>query len=184
MGTKGTFNVIFESSTESADACGHLSPSRGGGDVTKIELLRLLVLQARANGFDLRTWFQAKIAREWPGSDPAIETLASGNRYYALLFSHDFAKNFWKQGEQIQFVVPMMRFSRLNARGETITVTRKAYTRRTLKPHAWRYHLREMATYEEPLRYIRRFLATHEESHVQRVGMEKPAPAHPPEAGA
>ena len=138
--------------------------------MTKIELLRLLVLQARANGFDLRAWFQTKIAREWPGGDHAVEALASGHRYYALLFSHEFAKHFWKQGEQIQFVVPTQSFSRLNSRGEMITINRKAYTRRTLKPHAWRYHLREMATFEEPLRYIRRFLVTQEELHLQRIG--------------
>lgn len=153
--------------------------------MTKTELLRLLVLQARANGFDLRTWFQAKISRDWPGTASAIELLAAGHRYYALLFSHDFAKHFWKQGEQIQFVVPTHRFSRLNSRGEMITVTRKAYTRRTLKPHAWRYHLREMATHEEPLRYIRRFLVTHEELHRHRFGADHPAPgSRPPEAEA
>jgi len=153
--------------------------------VTKTELLRLLVLQARANGFDLRSWFQNKISRKWPGSDAAIETLSSGHHYYALLFSHDFAKHFWKQGEQIQFVVPTHRFSRLNARGETITVTRKAYTRRTLKPHAWKYHLREMAALEEPLRYIRRFLVTREELYRQHLGSDRSAPGqHQTEADA
>jgi hypothetical protein len=148
--------------------------------VTRKELLSLLVLQARANGFDLRPWFQAKIAHDWTGIEFAIETLASGHRYYALLFSHDFARHFWKQGEQIQFVVPNHRFSRINARGETITVTRKAYIRRTLKPHAWQYHLREMATFDEPLRYIRRFLVTHEELRVQRSGADHPTPDSPP----
>jgi hypothetical protein len=144
--------------------------------VTRKEILRLLVLQARANGFDLRAWFHAKIARDWSGLESAIETLASGHRYYSLLFSHEFAKHFWKQGEQIQFVVPTHRFSRVNGRGETITVTRKAYTRRTLKPHAWEYHLREMSSFEEPLRYIRRFLVTHEELHLQRIGADHPLP--------
>jgi hypothetical protein len=82
-------------------------------------------------------------------------------------------------------VVPTLKFPRLNARGEMIMVTRKAYTRRTLKPHAWRYHLREMATYEEPLRYIRRFLVTHEELQMQRLGIDLSASgAHSPEAGA
>jgi hypothetical protein len=143
--------------------------------VNRKELLRLLVLQARANGFDLRSWFQSRIARDWTGTDSAVETLASGHRYYALLFSHEFARHFWKQGEQMQFVVPTQRFSRVNARGETISVTRKAYTRRTLKANAWQYHLRQMATVEEPLRYIRRFLVTHEELHLQRMGIDHPS---------
>jgi hypothetical protein len=130
--------------------------------VTKRELLHLIVAQAGANGFDFCAWFQGKIEREWPGQDAALKTLAGGRRYYALLFSHDFAKLFWKQGELIQFAVPTSSFSRLNSRGEVITITRKAYTRRTLKPHAWRYHLREMSACEEPLRYMRKFLITAE----------------------
>jgi hypothetical protein len=136
--------------------------------MTRKELLHLLVLQARANGFELRKWYQSKIEREWTDSKAAMATLASGNRYYALLFSHEFAQAFWRQGTQMQFVVPTQHFTRLNARGQVVTVTRKAYTRRTLKPDAWKYHLREMAACEEPLRYIRRFLVTHEELHAQR----------------
>jgi hypothetical protein len=136
--------------------------------VTRKEILRMLVLQAKGNGFDFRAWFQPRISCDWPGAEHAIEILATGQHYYALLFSHAFAQSFWKQGAQIQFVVPTNQFSRLNSRGEIVTITRKAYTRRTLKPHAWKYHLREMATYDEPLRYIRRFLVTQEELRVQQ----------------
>ena len=42
--------------------------------------------------------------------------------------------------------------------GRIVTVTRKPFTRRTLKADVWKYHLREMAAQDEPLRYIRRFL--------------------------
>jgi hypothetical protein len=136
--------------------------------MTRKELLHLLVMQARANGFELRKWYQSKIEREWISPDAAMRTLAAGQRYYSLLFSHEFAQAFWRQGTQMQFVVPTQQFQRLNAKGKIITVTRKAYTRRTLKPDAWKYHLREMAATEEPLRYIRRFLVTHEELHAQR----------------
>src|SRR5271156_4578774 len=138
--------------------------------MTRKELLNLLVLQARANGFELRKWYQSKIERQWTSPEAAIATLASGNRYYALLFSHEFAQAFWRQGTQMQFVVPTQHFTRLNASGQLGTVTRKAYTRRTLKPDAWKYHLREMAASEDPLRYIRRFLVTHEELQAQRNG--------------
>lgn len=141
--------------------------------MTKKDLIHLLVLQARANGFELRKWFQSKIERQWTSPEAAIATLASGNRYYALLFSHEFAQAFWRKGTQMQFVVPTQHFTRLNARGQMVTVTRKAYTRRTLKPDAWKYHLREMAGCEEPLRYIRRFLVTHEELHSQRNGSKR-----------
>jgi hypothetical protein len=138
--------------------------------MTRKELLHLLVMQARTNGFELRKWYKSKIESEWHGPEAALRTLAAGQRYYALLFSHEFAQAFWKQGSQMQFVVPTQQFPRLNAKGQVVTVTRKAYTRRTLKPDAWKYHLREMAAMEEPLRYIRRFLVTHEELHAQRSG--------------
>jgi hypothetical protein len=138
--------------------------------MTKKDLLQLLVMRARTNGFDLRGWYKSKIESDWHGLEAALETLASGHRYYALLFSHEFARAFWKHGTQIQFVVPTQHFTRLNAKGQRVTVTRKAYTRRTLKPNAWKYHLREMATSQEALHYIRRFLVTHEELHAQRSG--------------
>ena len=43
------------------------------------------------------------------------------------------------------------------------TVTRKAYTRRSARKDAWKYHLREMALSEEPLPYMRRYLRVAEE---------------------
>jgi hypothetical protein len=138
--------------------------------MTKKDLLHLLVMRARANGFELRNWYKAKIEREWPGAETALQTLASGHRYYALLFSHEFARAFWSQGTQMQFVVPTQHFIRLNAKGQQVTVTRKAYTRRTLKPNAWKYHLREMAADPDAIHYIRRFLVTHEELHAHRSG--------------
>ena len=141
--------------------------------MTRKDLLQLLVMQARANGFELRKWYQSKINRHWISQQAAITTLAAGQHYYALLFSHDFAQAFWKQGTQIQFVVPTQQFLRLNAKGQRVMVTRKAYTRRTLKPNAWKYHLREMAACEEPLRYIRRFLVTREELRAQRSGSKR-----------
>src|SRR6185437_1287741 len=42
--------------------------------------------------------------------------------------------------------------------GTIQTVKRKPFIRRTAGKDAWRYHLREMALAEEPLRYIRRYL--------------------------
>jgi hypothetical protein len=154
--------------------------------VTKKELLRQLIAQAHGNGFDLMVWFRARISREWPGWEPAIDTLASGHRYYALLFSHDFAKHFWKQGEQIRFAVPTHSFPRLNSRGEMIVIKRKAYTRRTLRPNAWQYHLREMAALEEPLRYIQRFLAAQDHAPLQPAARKRRAasPLPPPADGA
>jgi hypothetical protein len=49
------------------------------------------------------------------------------------------------------------------ADGSIGTVTRKAYTRRSAREDAWKYHLRELAVAEEPLRYMRRYLRVEEE---------------------
>ena len=99
--------------------------------------------------------------------DDAIDLLARGRRYYSLLFAHEFARAFWKQGSQISFVVPAATYTRRDKEGRIITVTRKPFTRRTLKADVWKYHLREMAAHDEPLRYIRRFLVI--EGDVQQT---------------
>ena len=147
--------------------------------MTRKELIHLLVLQARANGFEFRKWYLSKIGGEWTTTEAAVETLAQGGRYYALIFSHQFARRFWKAGTQMQFVVPTQEFTRLNNQGEEIKVIRKAYTRRTMRGNSWEYHLREMAAVEEPLRYIRRFLVTEEEIEAQRSGNGLDLPTDP-----
>jgi hypothetical protein len=126
--------------------------------MTRLELLRIVVRQARANGFPFRKWFQTAIDPSWKSFDDAVELLAQRRRYYALLFAHEFARAFWKQGSQISFLVPSATYTRRDKDGKIVTVTRKPFTRRTLKADVWRYHLREMAIHDEPLRYIRRFL--------------------------
>jgi len=131
--------------------------------MTRKEVLALLVLHARNNGFLFRRWYKTKLHTPWQNFETAIDTLAHDHRYYALLFSHDFAQCFWKHGSQITFVVPTAEYKRPSKGGKIITVRRKAFTRRTTKPDAWVYHLREMAAAEDPLRYIRRFLVTREE---------------------
>ena len=113
--------------------------------MTRFELLQLLVGQARANGFEFRKWYLAKLGLPWTTTREALEVLSAERRYYALLFSHDFACHFWKAGERITFQVPNQTFTRKMADGSVGTVTRKAYTRRSAREDVWRYHLREMA---------------------------------------
>lgn len=131
--------------------------------MTREALLRILLSQAKINGFEFRKWFQASIQPEWTGSEAALKLLSEGSRYYALIFSHAFARCFWKQGTQMSFVVPAATYTRRNPGGQIVTVTRKAFTRRTLKAGVWRYHLKEMANAEDPLRYLRRFLLIEED---------------------
>jgi hypothetical protein len=122
------------------------------------EILRLLINQAQGNGFELRRWFQSHLQPVWPGAEPAINLLSAEGRYYALIFSHDFARCYWRTGARISFLVPSITYPRVNRRGEIVTVTRKPFTRRTMKPDVWKYHLRQMAATEDPLAYLRRFL--------------------------
>src|ERR1700735_4477555 len=126
--------------------------------MTREELLRILVRQARVNGFPFRKWFQTTIEPNWTNFEDAIDVLAQRRRYFALLFAHEFARAFWKQGSQISFLVPSATYTRRDKDGQIVTVTRKPFTRRTLKADVWKYHLREMSIHDEPLRYIRRFL--------------------------
>jgi hypothetical protein len=126
--------------------------------MTKQQLIQLLVGQARANGFEFRKWYTGKLGRPWENAQQALADLAIERRYYVLLFSHEFASHFWKTGEQITFQVSKQTFQRRMADGTIGSVSRKPFTRRSSREDVWRYHLRELAVAEEPLRYMRRYL--------------------------
>ncbi len=140
--------------------------------MTKFELLQLLVAQARANGFEFRKWYIGKLGLPWETTRQAVESLCAERRYYALLFSHDFASSFWKAGERITFQVPTQTFTRVKADGTIGTVNRKGYTRRSTRDDAWRYHLRELAVAEEPLRYMRKYLRVDEDLDLEDDELE------------
>jgi hypothetical protein len=137
--------------------------------MTRVELLQLLVGQARSNGFEFRRWYVGKLGLPWQNARHAVEMLAVERRYYALLFSHEFASNFWKAGEVMTFQVPTQSFMRRMKDGTIGTVSRKGYTRRSAREDAWLYHLRELAAAEEPLRYMRRYLRVDDELEVEAV---------------
>jgi hypothetical protein len=153
--------------------------------VTKLQLIRLLVGQARTNGFGFRKWYTGKLGRPWEGAEKALDDLTLERRYYVLLFSHEFASSFWKTGEPITFQVSKQIFQRRMADGTVGSVNRKAYTRRSSREDVWRYHLRELAVAEEPLRYMRRYLRVEED--LEDMEIEEPAPAttmeEPPVSG-
>ena len=131
--------------------------------MTRLDLLKFLIGQARTNGFDFRNWYTACLRLPWQGQNAALDTVESERRYYALLFHHGFAQAFWKAGEPITFQVPARSFERRMPDGSIRTIERKAFMRRSGRPDAWRYHLREMALSEEPLRYMRKYLHVEED---------------------
>lgn len=89
-----------------------------------------------------------------------------------LLFSHEFAQNFWKTGEPITFQVPTQEFQRVMPDGKVVTVKRRPYIRRTSRADVWKYHLREMAVADEPLRYIRKYLMVEEDLDAEDIDIE------------
>ena len=131
--------------------------------MTRLELLQLVVARARSNGFELRRWYTTRLGLPWISVDASLTLLDTQRRYYALLFSHEFASSFWKTGTDITFQVPAQSFQRAMPDGTLRTVHRKPYIRRSARPDVWRYHLREMAAAEEPLRYLRKYLHIEEQ---------------------
>jgi hypothetical protein len=148
--------------------------------MTRLQLLQLLVSQARANGFEFRRWYVERIGLPWPGGTVAVSELSEHRRYYALLFSHEFAESFWKAGERITFQMPAQTFTRRMANGEIGTVQRKGYTRRSARDNAWLYHLREMAASGDPLRYMRRYLRVEDELDEEATPPSVPPPPASP----
>ena len=138
------------------------------------EMLRLLLNQAQFNGFEFRRWFMANVQPVWPGAELALTLLASEGRHYTLLFSHDFARCFWRTGSHISFSVPATTYPRINSQGEVVQVTRKPFTRRTIKPDVWKYHLRQMAATEDPIEYLCRFLPAQDQVRLVEYSQTLP----------
>ena len=146
--------------------------------MTRLELLTIVVGRARSNGFEFRRWYTTRLELPWINAKAALKLLDEQRRYHALLFSHEFANAFWKAGEDITFAVPSQSFQRPMPDGTLKTVMRKSFVRRSSRHDAWRYHLREMALAEEPLRYLRKYLNVEEDlNDVSDV------PPIPPERG-
>ena len=141
--------------------------------MTRTELLQHLITQARDNGFEFRKWFRTHTARPWTSAAEAVDWLAQGSRASTLLFSHTFARAFFREGERIRFIQPALAYQRIGPDGSIKHVQRRAHTRQSNREDVWLYHLREMAAADEPLRYIRRYLLL--EETLQEVA--EPAPS-------
>ncbi|MHB1856772.1 MAG: hypothetical protein ACYCPM_04985 [Acidobacteriaceae bacterium] len=142
--------------------------------MTRAELLGALIRQARSNGFEFRKWYTTRVALPWSSFAESVQTLSEGRRYYALLFAHEFAQSFWRSGSKMAFVVPTNTFTRISKDGTIKVVQRKGHIRRSVIPDAWRYHMKEMAVADDPLRYIRKFLLIEEDlAGVQAVSDEE-----------
>lgn len=143
--------------------------------MSSIDSLTACVAHASRNGFSFRPWFLTQSQQVWPGPEGAIEWLATEGHYYALIFSHEFASYFWREGSTIQFRVPAMTYSRVNPMGEIVQVSRKSFTRRTNRHGVWVYHLRQMVSADDPLEYLCRFLVFPENAEPSQQGIAMPS---------
>ena len=152
--------------------------------MTRLELLHLVLGRARTNGFDFRRWYTRSLGLPWISPEAALTLLDKQRRYYALVFSHDFAQTFWKPGADITFDVPPQTFQRIMPDGTIRTVTRKPFIRRSARPNAWKFHLCQMALAEEPLRYLRKYLHIEEDlsSEANPPATNLTGPISPPAA--
>lgn len=148
--------------------------------MTRLELLRLVIGRARSNGFEFRRWYIARLDEPWVNAEASLHCLEEHRHYYALLFSHEFARSFWKPGSEITFQVEAQTFQRRMRNGTIGTVNRKPFTRRSARRDAWRFHLREMAAAEEPLRYIRKYLQVQEDTSGPQAMSTRGGPAWEP----
>jgi hypothetical protein len=139
------------------------------------ELLQLLLNQAQFNGFEFRRWFQNQVRPIWPGAEEAINLLSSEGRHYTLIFSQEFVRCFWRTGAHMSFMVPSVTYPRINSQGEVVQITRKPFTRRTIKPDVWKYHLRQMAVSDDPIDYLCRFLPAHDQALLNPPGSTRVA---------
>jgi|HubBroStandDraft_5_1064220.scaffolds.fasta_scaffold19281_4 hypothetical protein len=143
--------------------------------MARIKFLKTIIDQAARNGFNFQHWYATATGLPWESEKQALDHLATGRNYFTLLFSHEFACSFWKQGTRVTFMVPSSTYTMRDKKGTLVEVKRKSHTRRRLKPDAWKYHLREMSCADEPLRYVRRFvLMAHEPTDAHANGR----PAH------
>lgn len=141
------------------------------------EMLHLLLNQAQFNGFEFRRWYQSNVQPVFPGAEQALSLLASEGRYYTLVFSHEFARCYWRTGAQMSFMVPSITYPRVTPQGEVVQVTRKPFTRRTIKPDVWKYHLRQMAAADDPIDYLCRFLPAQSQVMMQEAATVAPIAA-------
>jgi hypothetical protein len=144
--------------------------------MTRAELLKALIRQAKSNGFEFRKWYVLRMGLPWVNFASSVQTLSEDRRYYALLFAHEFAQMFWRAGSKMTFIVPTRQFTRIGKNGLAKIVERKGHIRRSVMPDAWRYHLKEMAIADDPLRYMRKFLLIEEDLAGIQAASDEEAP--------
>ena len=101
-------------------------------------ILKKAIEKVSENGYPWMNSWKVKRIKKGPKPHPEPYIVIDGEEvsYYELIFSHDFAKSYWKNWKWYQ-------------QGQQ-------ETRDGLKP--WQYHLQQMILKKDPLKYIEGFL--------------------------
>ena len=100
------------------------------------EILRKSIEKAQKNGWEV----EELNGRREKDYEALCEVLCDRKMYHSIIFSHDFAKAFFGEGEAYAYC------------GE------KSCSRNLLGPKDWQYHLQQMVLREEPLQYLKKFI--------------------------
>ena len=149
-----------------APKLGYLLPTREHIMQGHPEAAPLLALAERAEALGYASVWVGDSLLARPRHEP-LTLLAGEGRHYTLLFSHEFAQSFWRTGAQMSFMVPGVTYHRINGHGEVVQVTRKPFTRRTIKADVWKYHLQQMAAAVDPIAYLCRFLPAEDQDALR-----------------
>ena len=107
--------------------------------MTNKQILKKVTEKAVKNGYKktyIRDWFAKNFGK---GEDFKYQYL-----YYAIIFSHDFAKAFWGEG-----IVKTDNIKDLFNEEKVIAI---------MTMISWQYHLQQMVLEKEPLKYLEQFL--------------------------
>lgn len=117
--------------------------------MTNEEILKAAIEKAVNNGWKDET--EAHLDHYWPKWDDdmklhiAEKMLSSEtNRWFILLFSHGFAKAFWKEEPRMMYLAKSERAIQGSATFDGA--------------EAWKAHLQQMILEPAPLKYIERFI--------------------------
>jgi hypothetical protein len=113
--------------------------------MTRQELLRIVIRQARTNGFRSASGFRPRSTPPGPALTTRWSCLPKGGATTLSFLPTNLPGRSGSRVLRSASSFPAASYTRRDKEGRIVTVTRKPFTRRTLKADVWKYHLREMA---------------------------------------
>jgi hypothetical protein len=92
-----------------------------------------------------------------------LSNLFSENGYYAVIFSHEFAKKFFGEGLASETLLSRSNNPQWSKQKVPLQLV-------------WQYHLSELVMYDEPLEYIAKFLKEEKQTQALEKGKTDETP--------